>query len=283
MAKKPSNADGDGSKPVTNEPPVTASAPASDPAPAPASDPAPAPAAVVPPDESIVTGDASKPAPAAESTASTVATTADLLGNLQAAEKVTPIPLPPQTPATAATATEETKGCQCKRCKETGGNKDKRGRHHATCPCAACCEARGEAPPAPAATTAPAAATSDNPFAAVQAVGDAAALAVDQSKQFEVMGQMTFDVSTGALSTIFGPEWQPKNPDERLAVSQAFAEYYRIKGIKDLPPGWMLLAVCLAYSAPRLGHNNTRSKLVLAWQWTKVKVGGLFHRFFRRK
>lgn len=218
-----------------------------------------------------------------EAKPATIADTTSLIGSVtgafEDAGKVTAIPLPAST-TTLNTPASTGIGCQCTRCKETGGNKDKRGRHHATCPCDKCCESRGETP---APKTAPVASTADNPFAAIQAVGQAAELAVDQAKQFTVMGEMTFDISTGALATIFGPEWRPQNEDERKGVAGAIAEYYRIKGVKDLPPGWMLLAVCLAYSAPRFAHANTRSKLSLAWDWTKVRAKYVLGRFFRRK
>ena len=171
-------------------------------------------------------------------------------------------------------------GCQCRKCK-TEGNRDKRGRHHATCPCPICCDRRGEpvtasqGPQSLPASQAPQ--PEDNPFT------PSPVQPVEQVANFGQMGALTFDMTTGALCSLFGPEWQAKTKEERDAVIAALAEYYKSKGMQDLPPGWMLLFVVAAYSAPRLAHNNTQSKLKLLGHWCKVKVTGFLAMFKRRK
>ena len=85
---------------------------------------------------------------------------------------------------------------------------------------------------------------------------------VAASQNFRGMAEMTFGLATGMLTTIFGPEWQPANPEEKEGVVKPLEDYFRVKQIPDLPPGWVLVIAVLAYSAPRLHHPNTRNKIV---------------------
>jgi hypothetical protein len=84
---------------------------------------------------------------------------------------------------------------------------------------------------------------------------------VAASQNFRGMAEMTFGLATGMLSNIFGPEWQPANPDEKEGVVKPLEEYFRVKQMPDLPPGWLVVIACMAYSAPRLHHPNTRAKI----------------------
>ena len=94
---------------------------------------------------------------------------------------------------------------------------------------------------------------------------------VNPSQRYEVLAGQTFDLSTGLLSKVFGPEWQPSDADERKAVVYAIHKYYESVQLPDLPPGYLLCFVCLAYAAPRLGAQPTKTKLQRAFLWLKSK------------
>jgi len=90
--------------------------------------------------------------------------------------------------------------------------------------------------------------------------------------KFEGMANMSFDMTTGLLARIFGNEWLPQ-PDaddqtkstERATVVLAIQKYYESINLPDIPPGYMLCFVVLAYSAPRLAAQPTKTKLQSAW------------------
>lgn len=107
---------------------------------------------------------------------------------------------------------------------------------------------------------------------------------------YQVMAETTFDMSIFLMVTAIGPEWNPREYEvngnklnERSMVVEAMRKYYEAKQLPDLPPGVMLCLVLGSYSAARFAVPNTSSKLKLAWAWTKVKVGGIFGRFFGKK
>jgi hypothetical protein len=101
---------------------------------------------------------------------------------------------------------------------------------------------------------------------------------IEPNKRFEAMAGMTFDTATALLSRVFGPEWLP-SPDtdnktistERATVCLAIQKYYASVNMPDLPPGYILCFVCLAYAAPRLAAQPTKTKLQSAWLWLKLK------------
>ncbi len=103
-------------------------------------------------------------------------------------------------------------------------------------------------------------------------------IAVDPGARYEGMANMTFDMTTGLLTRIFGPEWQP-TPDkddpavshERMACVGAIKNYYQSVELPDIPPGYMLCFVALAYAAPRMAQNPTKTKLAQGWLWLKSK------------
>lgn len=95
---------------------------------------------------------------------------------------------------------------------------------------------------------------------------------------YDTMAATVFDMSTGLLTTTFGPEWQPRpvqepgKPGEREVVCYALKNYFKSKNAQDIPPGLMLTAVVIAYAGPRLRAPSTSSKLQMAWTWLKLKL-----------
>lgn len=90
---------------------------------------------------------------------------------------------------------------------------------------------------------------------------------------YSQLAGMTFDMSVGMATMIFGPEWQPRSPDEKAVVVAPLAAYMKSKGMSDLPPGMVLSLVCIAYAAPRLQAPTTKQKVVGIWLWIKSKFG----------
>lgn len=118
-------------------------------------------------------------------------------------------------------------------------------------------------------------------FADVTKPGEQTPEMVSKVVDYDVMAAMVFDMSTGLLTTTFGPEWQPRppaepgKPGERDMVCGALKVYFQSKNAQDIPPGLMLTAVVIAYVGPRLRVPNTANKLQMAWTWFKLKVAKL--------
>ena len=96
--------------------------------------------------------------------------------------------------------------------------------------------------------------------------------AATASVDYATMAGLTFDVSVGVLTTVFGPEWQPRSPEEKATVVGPLAAYMKAQGMTDLPPGVVLAIVAVAYSAPRLQATSTKQKITGAWLWLKSKI-----------
>jgi hypothetical protein len=93
---------------------------------------------------------------------------------------------------------------------------------------------------------------------------------------YDALAAMTFDLTVGTLTTVFGPEWQPKSTEEKSSVVIPLSAYMKSKNFSDLPPGMVLCVMVIAYSSTRLQAPNTKQKLAGAWMWLKSKL-------FRRK
>ena len=93
---------------------------------------------------------------------------------------------------------------------------------------------------------------------------------------YDALAGMTFDLTVGTLTTVFGPEWQPKSPEEKQSVVIPLSAYMKSKNFSDLPPGMVLCVMVVAYSSTRLQTPNTKQKITGAWLWLKSK-------FFRKK
>lgn len=99
---------------------------------------------------------------------------------------------------------------------------------------------------------------------------------------YSIMANMTFDMGTGLLANVFGPEWLPAPspkegiPGERDVVVASLKTYLESKQVQDLPPGLMLTVVVCAYALPRFQQPTTSGKVKMGWIWLKAKVGGFF-------
>lgn len=90
-------------------------------------------------------------------------------------------------------------------------------------------------------------------------------------------------INVGVL--IFGEEWLPeKTPvDETGMIVQAFDDYYKIKGVADIPPGIALVIALGGYGIKRFAKPNTKTKMQLIVGSVIERVKNLFNRLRGRK
>ena len=105
------------------------------------------------------------------------------------------------------------------------------------------------------------------------------AIPVDYAK----LSNVIFDLTTGVAVSYFGPEWQPKTPEEKNSVTQALEEYLKVKEVKDIPPGLMLTIIVACYAAPRLREPGTSTKLAVWWEKIKFGWGWFKFKFLGKK
>lgn len=103
-------------------------------------------------------------------------------------------------------------------------------------------------------------------------IGDIKIAAEAVVVDYKLMADATFDLTTGVLSSALGPEWQPKDADEKQMVCVPLARYFEYKQVKDLPPNLALALVVTAYAAPRFREPSTASKMRMFWAWTKEQI-----------
>lgn len=77
---------------------------------------------------------------------------------------------------------------------------------------------------------------------------------------YKNLGQVYAGLFFGGTASIIGPEWMPRDNDEKKNVENAFAAYAEHSGAQDLPPGIALVLTLGMYSAARFQHENTKSK-----------------------
>ena len=87
---------------------------------------------------------------------------------------------------------------------------------------------------------------------------------IDDEAAGIIAANLTFTV--GQL--VFGPDGQPK-PAEIEQITQAYAVYFKSKGMVDLPPGWLLATVLISYAAPRIIEPAAQSRIKRALTWAK--------------
>jgi hypothetical protein len=87
----------------------------------------------------------------------------------------------------------------------------------------------------------------------------------------EVAGKWSANVLFNAGALIFGDIAVPTK-DEKVAIPQAFTDYYNLKGTPDIPPELGLIIAIGAYAIPRVMHEKMTKKRngFLGW------VRGLF-------
>lgn len=109
-------------------------------------------------------------------------------------------------------------------------------------------------------------------FGDVEQIAAVAAEPIKPPVDYAAMSGAVFDMATSTLGIALGPEWLPKNPQEREMVCVPLQAYFSAKQVEDLPPGLMLTFVLVAYAVPRMKEPPTANKLRLGWQWLRSKL-----------
>jgi hypothetical protein len=89
---------------------------------------------------------------------------------------------------------------------------------------------------------------------------------------YKLLSSVIFDTTTNSLCMIFGPEWQPKDENEKNAVCGALANYLKAKEVKDIPPGVVLAIIAGSYASARIRQEPTKTKIIQCWLWIKSKI-----------
>jgi hypothetical protein len=82
----------------------------------------------------------------------------------------------------------------------------------------------------------------------------------------------------------FGDEWLPMKRDgldEQEDLTNSFDEYYKSKGVSDLPPGWALALGLLGYAAVRLHLPKTQTRMQIVFLSLKQWLGNFFSGVFK--
>ncbi len=84
--------------------------------------------------------------------------------------------------------------------------------------------------------------------------------------------QVTSELIFTVGQAVGGEEWQPKldkknGIDERSAMVNAWAAYYRARGIADLPPEVMLAVALGSYAVPRFFMPATKTRVGKFKEW----------------
>lgn len=118
-----------------------------------------------------------------------------------------------------------------------------------------------------------------------KAAGPAPAAQAAQSAQSQAERNAKIDSTATIVSEMIfmggkllgGEEWTPvtdkaSGVDERAMMKGAWAEYFRIRGIIDVPPEIMLAVAIGGYAAPRFFLPKTQSRVQRAKEWLYTYV-----------
>jgi hypothetical protein len=107
-------------------------------------------------------------------------------------------------------------------------------------------------------------------------VAPSAVQTASDEQKYMLAGKTCAEVLFQGASLIGGSEWQPRldpanKVDERADMSAAFATYCKAKGLSDIPPGVVLVAIIAAYAAPRFTQPVTKQRTRGAVMWLREK------------
>ena len=88
---------------------------------------------------------------------------------------------------------------------------------------------------------------------------------------YQATGIATAQIIFVSAQAIGGTEWKPSK-EEQDYMAYAWANYYQVKGIKDLPPGVIVVTALLSYAGPRFAKPVTQKKTQRAVAWIKQKI-----------
>jgi hypothetical protein len=82
----------------------------------------------------------------------------------------------------------------------------------------------------------------------------------EKIKRYRQTAEMSVHMVTGALEQFGGEHWKPSEGEDKMLCDATHA-YFVAKDIPDIPPGWMLFLVVMAYATPRLNHEKTQQQI----------------------
>jgi len=98
-----------------------------------------------------------------------------------------------------------------------------------------------------------------------------AVLSSDDTAQNQTLGSASAEIVFTVGMAAGGEDFIPSK-QERVYMSSAFTQYYQSKGMKDLPPGFILASALLSYIAPRMNKPKTQTKLKKLYIYLKSKL-----------
>jgi len=118
--------------------------------------------------------------------------------------------------------------------------------------------------------------------------GKAATLAQEAEQATVKRQQAAYISGVGFINIgvlIFGEEWLPEKApvDETGMIVQAFDDYYKVKGVADIPPGIALVIALGGYGIKRFAKPVTKTKLQLIAGSVIERVKGFFNRIRGKK
>lgn len=119
--------------------------------------------------------------------------------------------------------------------------------------------------------------------------GQTATVQIPAAENEDVKRQQAAYISAGGFINIgvmiFGEEWLPeqKPVDEHRLIVQAFDDYYKVKGVADIPPGVALVIALGGYGIKRLAKPNTKTKFQLIVGSVIERAKGIFNRLRGKK
>lgn len=91
-----------------------------------------------------------------------------------------------------------------------------------------------------------------------------------ESAHYQAAGAVMAETIFSIGQMFMGREWAPvqtEGMDERAAMADAWAQYFRAKGIHDIPPGVAVSIAMASYALPRLALESTRTKMGRMRSW----------------
>lgn len=87
-----------------------------------------------------------------------------------------------------------------------------------------------------------------------------------ESAHYDAAGRAMAQTIFAAGAALFGEEWQPQRVesvglDEDAQMQSAWADYFRARGVVDVPPGVAVGIAMVSYALPRLSMPKTRNRI----------------------
>jgi predicted membrane-bound mannosyltransferase len=89
-------------------------------------------------------------------------------------------------------------------------------------------------------------------------------------------------LGTEGIALALGPEWRVTDAEEMGSLAGPLAVYLESVGVTEAPPLVVFVGAVIAYSVKRAEHENTRTKLAVAFVKARGFVSGLIDKLTGR-